>query len=115
MSMLECQSPSLMVWPLINSMATGFLTVSDEEAGEAVRLLDWGASGDARLRVGESGAAGLAGLIRAAGMRIEQSLRSTGPRKSCSSRQKAPPISLFGVEAVSKRRSVHIPAMRRRG
>ena len=66
MSMLECQSPSLMVWPLINAMATGFLTVSDEEAGEAVRLLDRGASGDPRLRVGESGAAGLAGLIRAA-------------------------------------------------
>jgi diaminopropionate ammonia-lyase len=55
-----------MVWPLINSMATGFLTVSDEEAGEAVRVLDRGASGVARLRVGESGAAGLAGLIRAA-------------------------------------------------
>ncbi|WP_197520929.1 diaminopropionate ammonia-lyase [Bradyrhizobium icense] len=66
MAMLECQSPSLLVWPIIDSLATGFLTVTDEQAADAVRLLNAGESDDA-LRVGESGAAGLAGLIRAAG------------------------------------------------
>jgi len=66
MSMLECQSPSSLVWPIIDAMATGFLTVTEEEAVDAVRLLNLGAAGDPSLRVGESGAAGLAGLIRAA-------------------------------------------------
>ncbi len=67
MAMLECQSPSLLVWPIIESMSTGFLTVTDEQAADAVRLLNAGVSDDPRLRVGESGAAGFAGLIRAAG------------------------------------------------
>jgi diaminopropionate ammonia-lyase len=67
MAMLECQSPSLLVWPIIDALATGFLTVTDEQASDAVRLLNAGLSDDARLRVGESGAAGLAGLIRAEG------------------------------------------------
>lgn len=66
MSMLECQSPSLLVWPIIDSLATGFIAVTDEEAADAVRLLDTAVSGDPRLQVGESGAAGLAGLMRAA-------------------------------------------------
>ncbi|WP_342738507.1 diaminopropionate ammonia-lyase [Bradyrhizobium sp. B117] len=72
MAMLECQSPSLLVWPVIDALATGFLTVTDEQASDAVRLLNAGVSGDAPLRVGESGAAGLAGLIRAADDRRDQ-------------------------------------------
>lgn len=66
MSMLECQSPSLLVWPIIERLTSGYITVTDEEAADAVRLLNDGISGDQRLRVGESGAAGLAGLIRVA-------------------------------------------------
>ncbi|PJG53649.1 diaminopropionate ammonia-lyase [Bradyrhizobium forestalis] len=66
MSMLECQSPSLLVWPIIEELTSGYITVTDEEAADAVRLLNEGVSGDQRLRVGESGAAGLAGLLRAA-------------------------------------------------
>ncbi|WP_164940687.1 diaminopropionate ammonia-lyase [Bradyrhizobium zhanjiangense] len=66
MSMLECQSPSLLVWPIIEDLTSGYITVADEEAADAVRLLNEGISGDQRLRVGESGAAGLAGLFRAA-------------------------------------------------
>ena len=66
MSMLECQSPSLLVWPIIQELSSGYITITDEEAADAVRLLNEGVSGDQRLRVGESGAAGLAGLLRAA-------------------------------------------------
>ncbi|SFN77990.1 diaminopropionate ammonia-lyase [Bradyrhizobium sp. Rc3b] len=66
MSMLECQSPSLLAWPIIEDLTTGYITVSDEEAADAVRLLNEGMSGDPRVCVGESGAAGLAGLLRAA-------------------------------------------------
>ncbi|MDI3563398.1 diaminopropionate ammonia-lyase [Bradyrhizobium sp. Arg816] len=81
MSMLECQSPSMLVWPIIEALTTGYITVTDEEASGAVRLLDQGVSGDQRLRVGESGAAGLAGLLRATAesdrkrLRLDQSAK----------------------------------------
>ncbi|WP_407121578.1 diaminopropionate ammonia-lyase [Bradyrhizobium sp. STM 3561] len=65
MSMLECQSPSLLVWPILHELTSGYITVTEEEAVGAVRLLHEGVSGDQALHVGESGAAGLAGLLRA--------------------------------------------------
>ncbi len=66
MSMLECQSPVPDGLPLINSMAMGFPTVTDEDAGDAVRLLDRRTSDDLRLAWASQVRPGLAGLVRAA-------------------------------------------------
>lgn len=66
MAMLECQSPSLLAWPVISALADAFMTVSEDEALAAVEALARPHPGDLAMRVGESGAAGLAGLLRAA-------------------------------------------------
>lgn len=58
MAGLNCGVPSLVAWPVINDGADAFLSIEDEWAFEAMR-------GYAREGVvsGESGAAGLAGLL----------------------------------------------------
>lgn len=66
MAMLECQSPSPLAWPIVNALATQFITVTEAEAEAAVRYFDRPDGRDPALRVGESGAAGLAGLLQAA-------------------------------------------------
>lgn len=61
MAGLACGEPSTLAWRLLQPGADAFMTVSDDEAKAAMRRL-------AELRVvgGESGVAGLAGLMRAA-------------------------------------------------
>lgn len=66
MSMLECQQPSLVAWRILERAADAFMAVSDEGASQAKRRLARPAGADAAISAGESGAAGLAGLIRAA-------------------------------------------------
>ncbi len=58
MAGLNCGSPSLIAWPVLQRGVDAFTTVDDDAAREAMRLL-------ARDRIvsGESGAAGLAGLL----------------------------------------------------
>jgi diaminopropionate ammonia-lyase len=64
MAMLECQSPSPLAWPVVGKLASAFVAVSEEDARSAVRRLAAPQDGDPALEVGESGAAGLAGLAR---------------------------------------------------
>jgi diaminopropionate ammonia-lyase len=63
MSMLECYEPSLLAWRLLDSLADAFLCVAEADAIEAMRVLAFPRGGDTPVLAGESGAAGLAGLL----------------------------------------------------
>jgi len=67
MSGLNCGTLSFTYWPFIKDGIDAFVTVKDERAVEAVRLMH-----DAGIRTSESGAAGLAGLLE---MRHQHKLR----------------------------------------
>ncbi len=67
MAMLECYAPSLSAWRILERTADAFLTVSDTDAVAAMLRLGAPAAGDAAIVAGESGGAGLAGLMVAAG------------------------------------------------
>lgn len=67
MAMLACQQPSLNAWRVLSRLADAFMTVSDADAAAAVRRLANPAPADRALVAGDSGAAGLAGLMRVAG------------------------------------------------
>jgi diaminopropionate ammonia-lyase len=58
MAGLNCGRVSLVAWPVISRVIDTFLAVSDADAREAMRVL-----ADAGIISGESGAAGLAGLL----------------------------------------------------
>lgn len=62
MAGLACGEPSILAWRILDRGADAFMTIKDKAAADAMRLL-------AQLGVvgGESGVAGLAGLIKAAG------------------------------------------------
>jgi diaminopropionate ammonia-lyase len=60
MAGLNCGTPSSVAWPIIRASVDVHLAVPDERACEAMRLL-----ADAGIVAGESGAAGLAGLLEA--------------------------------------------------
>ena len=59
MAGLNCGIPSYGAWPMVSGRADGFLLVEDEDAFKAMRMLS-----AAGIVSGESGAAGLAGLLR---------------------------------------------------
>ena len=61
MAMLECYTPSLIAWRILNATASAFITVSEEEAKDAMRELAFRTSDP--IVAGESGAAGLAGFL----------------------------------------------------
>lgn len=65
MAMLECGEPSPLAWPVLAAHASAFLAIPDKAARTATRLLALPYAGDPALEVGESGAAGLAGLLHA--------------------------------------------------
>lgn len=65
MAMLECYEPSLLAWESLKHAATAFMTVEDQGALEAMRILARPAVAAESLVAGESGAAGLAGLLAA--------------------------------------------------
>lgn len=60
MAMLECYTPSLVAWRILDATASAFMTVTEEEAKDAMREL---AFRDHPVVAGESGAAGLAGFL----------------------------------------------------
>jgi diaminopropionate ammonia-lyase len=62
MAGLNCGTPSSVAWPTIAANVAVYLAVPDDRAREAMRLL-----ADVGIVAGESGAAGLAGLLEAAG------------------------------------------------
>lgn len=64
MAMLECAEASTVALRVAMRVADAFMTVTDEGAIEAVRILARVNGGDPPIISGESGAAGLAGLLR---------------------------------------------------
>src|SRR5690606_35167351 len=65
MAMLECYEPSQLAWELLSPMATAFIGVDEEAAYEAMKALAAAESPDEVVVAGESGCAGVAGLLRA--------------------------------------------------
>ena len=63
MACLNCGTVSLSAWPVLRAGVDVFFSISDEWAAEAMRCLGRGAAGDPRVTAGESGSAGLAGLL----------------------------------------------------
>lgn len=66
MAMLECYQPSLVAWRILSRRADAFMTVGEEDATEAMRCLADPVAGDPPVVAGESGGAGLAGLLHVA-------------------------------------------------
>lgn len=67
MAMLECYEPSLVAWRVLTRIADAFMTVEDTEAVSAMNLLARPEAADPAIVAGESGCAGLAGLLKVAG------------------------------------------------
>jgi diaminopropionate ammonia-lyase len=64
MAMLECYEPSLLAWDILQPLASAFMAVDDDDARGAMRVLAHPDSDAEVLVAGESGSAGLAGLLR---------------------------------------------------
>lgn len=77
MAMLECFTPSLIAWRLLKKVAYGFMTVSEEDARIAMRRL--ARRDNEPVVAGESGVAGLAGLLVAAGDAAMREALGLGP------------------------------------
>lgn len=67
MAMLECYAPSPLAWRILARAADAFITVEDDDAVATMNRLARPRDGDPPVVSGESGAAGLAGLVRVAG------------------------------------------------
>jgi len=65
MAMLECYEPSLVAWRILSRVADAFMTVDDEDTVTIMNRLARPSGRDPAIVAGESGGAGLAGLIRA--------------------------------------------------
>lgn len=65
MAMLECYEPSLVAWRILSRVADGFMTVDEEDAVSVMNRLARPVAEDPAIVAGESGGAGLAGVIRA--------------------------------------------------
>lgn len=67
MAGLACGETSPLAWRFLQASVDFFLTIEDGEAVEAMRVLARADTGDAPIVSGESGAAGLAGLMHLTG------------------------------------------------
>lgn len=67
MAGLSCGEPSPLAWDVLASEASDYLAIDDALIPPAMRRLARPQGGDAPIEAGESGVAGLAALIRAAG------------------------------------------------
>ncbi|MBZ6079147.1 diaminopropionate ammonia-lyase [Microvirga puerhi] len=65
MAMLECYEPSLIAWRVLSRVADAFMTVGEDDAVAAMNRLARPTDSDPAIVAGESGGAGLAGLMRA--------------------------------------------------
>ena len=63
MAGLSCGEPSLIAWPLLSAGTHYFMCIDDDAALATMRRLAEGESGDTPVVGGESGVAGLAGLL----------------------------------------------------
>ncbi|MEJ5020936.1 diaminopropionate ammonia-lyase [Ochrobactrum vermis] len=65
MAMLECYEPSRVGWRMLVRVADAFMTIDEEDAIAAMNRLARPTGNDVAIVAGESGGAGLAGLMRA--------------------------------------------------
>jgi diaminopropionate ammonia-lyase len=87
MAGLACGEPSLLAWQELERAAGAFMSIPDEAAAHGLRLL-----ADDGIAIGESGVAGLAGLLLAAADPAARvALRLTGDSR----------VLLFGTEGVT--------------
>jgi diaminopropionate ammonia-lyase len=63
MAMLECYEPSLLAWGVLSRIADAYMTLQDEDAINVMNQLGRPQDGEVAIIAGESGGAGLAGLI----------------------------------------------------
>ena len=63
MGCLSCGEASVLAWQILEHGARGYLTIGDERARDAMLLLSVGVGADRPLVAGESGAAGVGGLL----------------------------------------------------
>lgn len=66
MAMLECYEPSMLAWGILSRLVEAYMTVRDPDAIAAMKQLARAENGRSRVVAGESGGAGLAGLLAAA-------------------------------------------------
>lgn len=66
MAGLSCGEMSLVAWPILSGGVSDYLTIGEEGVAPAMRLLASGDAGGGKIVAGESGVAGLVGLIGAA-------------------------------------------------
>jgi diaminopropionate ammonia-lyase len=66
MAMLECYEPSLVAWRILSHAADAFMTVEDNDAVGAMKLLANPKGADPAVVAGESGGVGLAALAKIA-------------------------------------------------
>ncbi|MCA8095461.1 pyridoxal-phosphate dependent enzyme, partial [Burkholderia anthina] len=62
MAGLACGETSPLAWKILEPVIDDFMTISDDDAVQAMRVLASGSEGDQPIVAGESGVAGLAGL-----------------------------------------------------
>ncbi len=79
MAMLECYSPSMVAWAILSELADGFMTLDEPEAVAVMNLLAKPQGGDPAVVSGESGGAGLSGLLQAARDETARGLIGLGP------------------------------------
>lgn len=63
MAGLSCGTPCRLAWKLLSHTARHYVTVTDGEAAQAMRILGNPLDGDTPITAGESGAAGVAALL----------------------------------------------------
>jgi len=66
MAMLECYEPSAIAWRILERLSAAFMTIDEAPAVEAMVALAKPLGSDPQIVSGESGGAGLAGLMEAA-------------------------------------------------
>jgi diaminopropionate ammonia-lyase len=63
MGMLECYAPSAIAWEVLAPIASGYVTLEEDEAVVAMKRLAFPETGDPAIVAGESGCTGFAGLV----------------------------------------------------
>jgi diaminopropionate ammonia-lyase len=107
MAGLNCGLVSLAAWPSLRTGVDLFFSIEDRFAEEAMRRLHHGVGGDPSIEAGESGAAGLAGLIALA---TEEAFREARRRLLVPGRTTAMVLNTEGAtDPVSYERIVGTP------
>ena len=99
MAMLECYEPSLLAWDILQPLASAFMAVDDDDAMGAMRVLATPVSDAEVVVAGESGSAGLAGLLKACREPDLRSALALGPasRVLCIATESATDLSRYAA------------------